>query len=136
MDLKKKLRLKFRQWMNISINEEISLTAGNEILSKIKRKLSGIPNPKVSIFISKLPEISTVPLIDYLYEIGAHVFIPSWHAEEMWMCGVNNRNEFEDILKSAPSSKIPMPTTNRIPIEVIYILMSHKIILYFVECFI
>lgn len=104
--------------MNSSVNEEISLKAGDEILNKIKNKLIDIPNPKVSIFISKLPEISTIPLINHLYEIKAQVFIPAWHAEEMWMCGVNNINEFEGILRSVSSNKIPMPTTNRIPIEV------------------
>lgn len=118
MDLKRELRLKYRKWMNENVNESISLSAGHEILNKLKLKLETLPNPKVSIFISKLPEISTFPLIDHLYKIGAHVYIPAWHYEKMWMCGVESRKDFDNLCKSAPANKIPMPTTNSISIEV------------------
>ena len=118
MNLKRELRLKFRKWMKEQVNKEFSLSAGQEILNKLKEELNSVAKPKISIFISKTPEISTFPLIDYLYEIGAQVFIPAWHSEEMWMCAVNDKNEFHEILKSAPENKIPMPTNNRIPIEV------------------
>jgi 5-formyltetrahydrofolate cyclo-ligase len=118
MDLKKELRLKFIKWMNENINEGISLSAGDSILNKLKLILASVPNLKVSIFISKLPEISTFPLIYHLFEIGAHVHLPAWHAKEMWMCRVGSKEEFDDILKYSPSNKIPMPKTNRIPVEV------------------
>lgn len=125
MDLKKQLRLKFRKWMNENVTSDISLSAGDAIVNKIKQDFSGIPQVKVSIFISKLPEISTLPLIDHLYEIGAQVFIPAWHSEEMWMCRVESKKEFDDICASAPSNKIPMPQNNRVPIEVHKISFDH-----------
>lgn len=118
MNLKSQLRAKYKKWMNENVKNEFSLLAGEAVLNKINEKLQGIPQPKVSIFISKLPEISTIPLINHLYEIGAQVFIPAWHSEEMWMCLVENKREFDEILRSAPSNKIPMPSTNRIAIEV------------------
>ena len=119
MDLKKQLRLKFRQWLNENVTSDISLFAGESISNQIKQKFIGIHQVKISIFISKLPEISTLPLIDHLYSIGAQVFIPTWHSGEMWMCKVESRKKFDDICASAPSNKIPMPQNNPVPIEVI-----------------
>lgn len=120
MDVKKQLRLKFRQWMKENITLERSLLCGQAICKTIQQEFIRNPNKtlSVSIFISKFPEISTASLIDHLYSIGANVYIPAWHSEEMWMCHIKKKDEFESLLSSAPLSKIPMPQDNRVPIEV------------------
>lgn len=106
--------------MNENIALEYSNTCGELIAKKIiNEKLTRISHPKVSIFISKFPEISTLPLIEHLFGAKAEVYIPAWHSEEMWMCRVGDFKEFEEICEAAPVNKIPMPTITRVPIEVI-----------------
>ena len=118
MDLKKQLRTKFRNWMKQNVTKEFALTCGELLKEKIALKLAQVPNSKVSIFISKLPEISTAPLIDHLYAIGADVYIPAWNAGEMWMCHVGSKAEYEKLIEETPLDKIPMPNDNIVHITV------------------
>lgn len=118
MDAKKQLRLKFRQWMKESVTPEHSLSSGKSILHSIQQKFTALDSLSVSIFISKFPEISTAPLIDHLYSIGAKVYIPAWNSKEMWKCQVEGKEDFEAMIRDAPEDKIPMPHTNTIPIQV------------------
>lgn len=120
MDAKKQLRLKFRQWMKDNVTPEQSLSCGKAVCKTIQSVFVKNPNRplSVSIFISKFPEISTASLIDHLYSIGAEVFIPAWQSEEMWMCHVKSKDDFNKLLKDTPLNKIPMPQYNRVPIEV------------------
>lgn len=118
MDLKRQLRLKFRNWMKENVSKEFSFFNGEIIKEKIAATISQTFNPTVSIFISKHPEISTAPLLDHLYAIGAKVYIPAWNSGEMWMCHVESGLELQKLLDETPVGKIPMPTTNIVPITV------------------
>ena len=101
------------------VTMEVSLICGEELKEKLAVILGKIDKPKVSIFISKLPEISTASLIDHLYSIDAKIYIPAWNSGEMWMCHVENRREFEKIVNETPEGKIPMPTASIVPIAVL-----------------
>ena len=116
--MKKELRKKFRNWMKQNVTSDFSLSGGEILKEKLAGILAQVDHPKVSIFISKLPEISTAPLIDHLYTIGAKVYIPSWNLGEMWMCHVESKNEYQKLVEETPAEKIPMPTTNMVPIAV------------------
>lgn len=118
MDLKKQLRTKIRTWAKENVTEEFSSSCGLIIKDKISRIISEVEHPKVSIFISKLPEISTFPLIDHLYSIGAKVYIPAWNSGEMWMCHVEDQKHYSALLQNAPIDKIPMPTCKIVAIKV------------------
>ena len=119
MDVKKQLRLKFRQWMKENVTKDFSLMAGELICRSIQEKYDHQnDHPSISIFISKFPEISTLPLINHFYSIGASVYIPAWHSEEMWMCHVSSRKEFDKLLRNETGNKIPMPQTDQIRIDV------------------
>ena len=129
MDLKKQLRSKYRKWMNENVTKEFCLNAGERIKQNFQQRTRILPRStplKVSIFISKLPEISTAPLIEYFYKSGdvlVEVYIPAWNDEEMWMCHVPFKANLDDIISKSPSNRVPMPssTYDRIPINVIIV---------------
>ena len=104
--------------MKQNVTKEFASTCGERLKEKISLKLAQVANPKVSIFISKLPEISTAPLIDHLYAIGADVYIPAWNAGEMWMCHVGSKAEYQKLIEETPVDKIPMPKDNTVHITV------------------
>lgn len=109
--LKKALRAKYRQWMRECVTEEYSLKCSQNILSTLKE----LPRPKaVSVFVSKFPEISTFPLIRWLFASGVEVYLPAWHSEEMWMCRIASETEFDELIKNTLDRKIPMPNGGRI----------------------
>lgn len=101
------------------VSREYSENSGEIISKKIINLFPSLNCLKVSIFISKYPEISTIPLIKELFANPlAEVYIPAWQAEEMWMCKVDNLEDFNEICNSAPLDKIPMPTKNRVDLKV------------------
>lgn len=121
MESKSQIRAKFKKWLNEAVNPEYSKSSGQTICNKFIEKYFVGPHERflnVSIFISKFPEISTAPLIDQLFRLNARVFIPAWKADEMWMCRVKSKEEFTQIIQSAPPNKIPIPQTERVPINV------------------
>jgi acetyl-CoA carboxylase biotin carboxylase subunit len=89
--------------MKQNVTKEFSSTCGEQLKDKIAKILASVANPKVSIFVSKLPEISTAPLIDHLYSIGAKVYIPAWNSGEMWMCHVASMEEYQKLVEETPS---------------------------------
>lgn len=119
MDVKRELRVKYRKLLNESISTDFSLTCGRSVAKQLSGRLTAGAN--VSIFISKFPEINTLPLFDLLFTMGANVFIPAWHSQEMWMCHLENRGQLDELIESTPSTQIPMPTERPIPINVHYI---------------
>lgn len=105
--------------MKENVTKEFSESCGEIIKEKIiALNLNLLSNSKVSIFISKIPEISTSPLLNHLYSIGAKVFIPAWNLGEMWMCQVENEGELQKLIDETPVGKIPMPTSKIVPITV------------------
>lgn len=119
VQLKQALRLRYRQWMRENITTEIALANGHKILEKLKaEKTERGERLKVSVFVSKCPEISTFPLIKWLFEVGAEVHLPAWHAEEMWMCAIETQSQFENLISSTPNGRIPMPSEGRVEVQV------------------
>lgn len=109
--LKKALRAQYRQWMRDAVSQDFALKSGEAVLSHLQK----LPKPrKVSVFVSKYPEISTFPLIRWLFAVGVDVYLPAWHSEEMWMCRVENESEFTELVQNTKDNKIPMPCTGRI----------------------
>ena len=122
MDSKSQIRAKFKKWLNESVKSEYSLVSGRMICDKIDelhfKDSQDLNNFNVSIFISKFPEISTAPLIDRLFQVNAQIYIPAWKSDEMWMCHVKCKKEFDQIIQSAPQNRIPMPQTEKVPLNV------------------
>jgi 5-formyltetrahydrofolate cyclo-ligase len=119
IELKKALRCRYLQWMRQNITATIALANGHLILQKLKAEREQAREQfVVSVFVSKCPEISTLPLINWLLEQGAQVHLPAWRDDEMWMCAIESRKEFESLLASAPKNRIPMPSSERIEIQV------------------
>lgn len=116
-ELKKALRIQYKRWMRDNITPAVALANGEQILLKFQA-LQRVHPLCVSVFVSKCPEISTFPLINWLFDIGAQVHLPAWHDNEMWMCAIGSKGEFETLIASTPTGKIPMPLTDRVEIKV------------------
>ncbi len=117
--LKEALRSRYNKWMRENITKQIALANGHQILEKLKLRKEDLSSKiVVSVFVSKCPEISTFPLIDWLFEVGAEVHLPAWHDKEMWMCSMGSKKEFDELIASTPSNRIPMPSAGRVEIHV------------------
>jgi 5-formyltetrahydrofolate cyclo-ligase len=117
MDVKRQLRVKYKKWMEESVTKEISLLNGSSIAKQLQSRIK--PGANVSCFISKYPEINTKPVLDLLFSIGANVYIPAWHSQEMWMCHAPNAKFIDQLIASTPINRIPMPIdSNRVGINV------------------
>lgn len=107
--------------MTENVTREFCFNSGEKIKQIIQERLIHESPLKISIFLSKFPEISTGPLIEYFYTLGVGVYVPAWNEKEMWMCYVPTKSELNDIISSTPFNKFPNPFKNdRVPIDVKY----------------
>ena len=112
-EMKALLRKETRLFLKTHImpNPQFTLDSGERVLQKFKALFeSKLLIRNVSIFISKHPEISTVPLIRYFYLLpNVAVYLPAWAGKLMWMCKIDSYSDYEQLQWQTPGDKIPMP---------------------------
>lgn len=80
----------------------------------IASRLGAIPSYKraerVSVFISRFPEIDSVPCINALFDNAKQVFIPTWLGSDMKMVQIPDQAHFHRLLSTRKSeTHIPRP---------------------------
>lgn len=84
--------------------------AGVDIARKLRALASYKRAERISVFISRFPEIESIHLVESLFDDSKQVLIPTWLNGDMKMVQMSNKKQFHKLLSTRNSiTHIPKP---------------------------